>query len=129
MPKTTYYKNLLLNWEARSVAMPAAPTTFTGLFTVAPTAAGGGTEVSGDGYARQPMAGKFSPASNGSITNSSPIEYAVATGDGHGEVLAMGTFDAVSGGNLLRFVVLNNKKTIGPGDPAFFATGEIIFRG
>ena len=50
---TDYTENLVLNYllTANSVTRPTA--WYVGLFTAAPSDTGGGTEVSGNGYARK----------------------------------------------------------------------------
>ena len=51
---------------------------YVALFTTDPTDAGSGTEVSGNGYARQ--SATFSSASGGSTSNSSAIEFTASGG-------------------------------------------------
>lgn len=55
------------DWIVEQI-ISAGPTV--GLFTVAPTIAGGGTEVTGGGYAQQSL---VAPAPSGGITSSSTI--------------------------------------------------------
>ena len=77
----------ILDHVFRNSAYTAPSTIYVALFTSAPNDAGGGTEVSGNGYARQSMA--FSAASSGSIANSGSVEFPTATGD-QGTIVAMG---------------------------------------
>lgn len=48
-----YLENKVLDHVYRNVAYTAPTGTYLALYTVAPTDAGGGTEVTGGGYARQ----------------------------------------------------------------------------
>lgn len=83
------------------------PTVYIGLYTAAPTDAGGGTECTGNGYARVATAGADWNAASGSApavdSNANPITFPAATGGGagFGTVVAIGAFDASTAGNLL----------------------------
>jgi hypothetical protein len=100
-----------------SPAMGSAPTTgnveawgyrppaiYVGLYTAAPTDAGGGTEASGGNYARQQITqvdGSWNAPSGTprAITNIATPTWTGVTWSG--TVVAWGLFDAVTGGNLL----------------------------
>jgi hypothetical protein len=92
------------------------------LFTVAPTDAGGGTEVSGGSYARvqvtQADANWNAPSGgNGLFSNVNDITFPTPTAD-WGTIVAVGIFDAASAGNLLIWGNLTANKTVNNGDPA-----------
>tara|TARA_A100001201_G_scaffold142558_1_gene141098 strand:+ start:898 stop:1281 length:384 start_codon:yes stop_codon:yes gene_type:complete len=112
----------VLDHVFRNSAYTAPSTIYVALFTSAPNDAGGGTEVSGNGYARQSMA--FGTASSGSISNSSSVEFPTATGD-QGTIVAMGLFDASSGGNLLAYGSLTSNKTVSNGDVFRFNASSV----
>lgn len=69
-------------------------------FTVAPTDAGGGTEVAGGAYARVAVALANLSRSGSTISNDNIEEFPEATAD-WGTVVALGTYDASTAGNLL----------------------------
>ncbi len=107
-----------------------APTPYLALFTVAPTDAGGGTEVSGNGYARVAIASNLAAATGTAptlVTNSSQIAFAAATGAGWGTVVAFGVFDALTVGNMLWWGDLAASKAVGSGDTLVFNVGELDF--
>jgi hypothetical protein len=112
----------ILDHVFRNSAYTAPSTIHVALFTSAPNDAGGGTEVSGNGYARQSMA--FSAASSGSIANSGSVEFPTATGD-QGTIVAMGLFDASSSGNLLAYGSLTANKTVSSGDVFRFNASSV----
>jgi hypothetical protein len=118
---TTYLKDALLNEVFRNTSYAPPATVYVALFTVAPTVAGGGTEVSGGGYARQAVT--FGAPASSVIQNSAPVTW-TATGANYGTVVAMAIFDAASGGNMLAFdaftgVVVNDGNTISfPSSPS-----------
>jgi hypothetical protein len=66
--KSDYLENKILDHVLRNTAYTSPTTVYVGLYTAAPTDAGGGTEVSGNGYARE--AATFSVASGGATANS-----------------------------------------------------------
>lgn len=97
--KSTYLKNKVLDHYLGQTAY-VQPTPYLGLYTTAPTDAGGGTEVSGGSYARVAAGGFFGSAVSGASANTSDIEFAQATAN-WGTVKAFGVFDTSSGGNLM----------------------------
>jgi hypothetical protein len=117
-----YYENIVIDHLFRAQEFTPPSTIYVGLFTAAPTDAGGGTEVSGGGYARQAVT--FSAASGGSTSNNAAINFPTATAS-WGTVVAFGLFDASTGGNLLAWDNLATSKAIGSGDQAVFSTGNL----
>ena len=102
-----------------------APTTlYVALYTVAPTDTGGGTEVSGGGYVRKTAAFTVSGTSPTTASNSAAVEYPTATAN-YGTVVAVGIFDALSGGNLLAYANLDTSKVVSTGDVFRFNTGDL----
>lgn len=110
-------------------------TVYVAAFTVAPSDAGGGTEVStagGTNYARVavtnnstnwPAATGTSPASK---TNGTAINFNVA-GAAWGTVVAGAVYDAPTGGTLLYWGTLAANKTIDANDQLVFAPSAITF--
>lgn len=122
---STYTETAVLNHLFRNVALPSPGSVRVALFTAAPTDAAGGTEVSGSGYARQPVTFGAPTADSGKmkISNSAAVTF-TAAGGGIGPVVAVGVFDAATGGNLLAWSPITSA-TIGDGDSINFATGQI----
>lgn len=103
------------------------PSTWLALFTVAPTDAGGGTEVTGGSYARVATAGAdWSAASGGAITNANALTFPQAT-DNWGTIVAAALLDASSGGNMLIWGDLAVNKTVTTDDTISFPAGDIDF--
>lgn len=102
------------------------PTVYVGLYTAAPTDAGGGTEVSGGSYARKSTAASdWAAAASGSTSNAATITFVTATGS-WGTVTHFATFDASSAGNMLEWAALTTSKTIANGDIASFPAGNLV---
>jgi hypothetical protein len=97
------------------------------LYTVAPTDAGGGTEVSGTGYARKAMTNNdtnFPDAVSGVKSNGTAITFAEAESN-WGTIVAMASFDAAAG-NLLHWATLTNSRSYFTGDVPSFAPGAFV---
>ena len=101
---------------------PARPTAwYLALYTVAPTDTGGGTEVSGTAYVRK--AATFTVSGN-TASNNAAVEWPTAGGS-WGTVVAVGVFDALSGGNLIAYGALTTNKTIDTGDVFRIPSGDL----
>jgi hypothetical protein len=117
-----YYENKIIDHMLRAQAFTPPSTIYLALYTVAPTDAGGGTEVSGGGYARQSFT--LTAASGGASSNSADITFPTATAD-WGTIVAVGIFDASTGGNLLMWANLTTSKTVNSGDTFKINAGDL----
>jgi hypothetical protein len=111
-----YTENLVLTYlfTTGSVTRPTA--WYVGLFTAAPSDTGGGTEVTGNGYARV-VTGTISGSGTATtFSNAAAIEFAAASGGNWGTVGWAGIFDASTGGNLLAWAPLTTSRVINDGD-------------
>jgi hypothetical protein len=97
-----------------------------GLFTAAPSDTGGGTEVSGNGYARV-VTGTItvSGTSPTLATNNAAIEFAAASGGNWGVIGWAAVFDAASSGNMLAWAALTTSRTINDGDVLRIPAGSL----
>lgn len=116
---TTAWCNQNLNLFPHDGAAITITNTYLAFFTVTPTAAGGGTEVtvaSITNYARVPLAGAATwtaPAAS-TTTNAVQINLIVpAVGSVPTNVVAWGLFDALVGGNLMWFGPVSFTWTVG----------------
>lgn len=123
---TDYTENLVLNWlfTANSATRPTA--WYIGLFTAAPSDAGGGTEVSGNGYARVATgAMSVSGTSPTNCTNDAAIEFAAASGGNWGTITHIAILDASTSGNMLGWAALTTSRTINDGDILRIPAGDL----
>jgi hypothetical protein len=113
---TDYTENLVLNWlfTTNSATRPTA--WYVGLFTAAPSDEGGGTEVSGSGYARKATGTITVSGTATTATNSAAIEFDPASGGNWGNITHAAIFDAETGGNMLAWAQLTTARTINDGD-------------
>lgn len=97
-------------------------TVYLALFTANPTDAGGGTEVTGGGYARVVCA--FDAAASRATANTA-LESFTASGANYGTVTGIAIMSASSGGNMLWWDALDTPRTVNDGDVLEFAAGSI----
>jgi len=122
MSITDYYEGKIIEHMLRNQAFTPPATIYLALYTVAPTDTGGGTEVSGGGYARQSFT--LTAATAGSTSNSADIVFPTATAD-WGTIVAVGIFDAATAGNLLWYGNLSTSKTVLNGDTFKILAGNL----
>ena len=115
------YETNVLTWTFTSNAVTRPTAWYLGLFTAAPGEAGGGTEVSGNGYAREAVT--FTVSGN-LATNSGAIEFAAATGT-WGTITHVAVFDALTGGNQIAYAALSTSKAIDTGDILRVPAGDL----
>lgn len=111
---SNFLENALLNRIFNGGTLTLPSTLYIGLFTAAPTDAGGGTEVSGNNYSRLAVPAdttNFPTATSGSIQNALTLTFAIPSGN-WGTVTHIGIFDAATGGNLLVWGALSSPRVI-----------------
>jgi hypothetical protein len=123
MAKSDYLRDNLLNHTLRNTPYTAPTTVYLAAYTVPPTSAGGGTEVSGGSYVRQTVT--FAAPSGGQVVNDAEVLYPIATLD-WGTIVAVGIFDAAVAGNFLRFTSLGTPKIINATDQLRFPAGTLV---
>ena len=120
---SNFAENEMLDHMLGTGAYTAPSNVFLSLWTSDPTDAGSGTEISGNGYARQDI--NFGAASGGVATSSGVVTFPTASGGSWGNLTHIGLHDAVSSGNLLFHGSLTAAKTISDGDVMQIANGAI----
>lgn len=133
-----FLENKIIDQLFRGQAYAFPSTLYVGLFTAAPSDAGGGTEVSGGSYARASVAASLanfagtqgagtttaSSGNSGTTSNNASITFVTPTA-GWGTVTSFGVYDAATGGNLLFFGTLSISKTINQGDTVTFPAASL----
>ena len=136
---SNYMENKWVDHTCRGQAYPP-PVLYIGLLTAAPSDAGGGTEVSGNAYARVKAAAGESQAltdwkstqndnlpstgTGGNTTNTNAVNFPTPSA-GWGTVTHFGIYDAATGGNLLIHGALSVAKTINQDDVVSFPAGSL----
>ena len=116
---TTYLENKILD-HCLGTATFEKPSVYVGLFSVAPTDADLGKEVTGNGYCRKKAT--FNTADNGATSNASNIDFdempSVTT-------VAVGIFDSLAAGNMLLFGYLTQETDTDEGDTLRIDKGDL----
>ncbi len=122
---TDYWENEILD-HLFGKGSYTPPTIYVGLSTADPTDdASGLAEPSGNSYARAATTGAdWNVASGGTLDNANEITFPEASGN-WGTLTHFALFDAASAGNMLAHGSLSISKSIGSGDTAKFATGDL----
>jgi len=115
------FETTVLTWVFTTSSATRPTEWHIALYTASPSDPGGGTEVSGGGYARQAVT--FAVSGN-TASNTAAIEWPVATA-GYGTVTDVGVFDAASGGNLIAYAALTTSKAIDTGDVFRLPAGDL----
>ena len=133
-----YLENKVVDYIFRAQAFTAPAALYVALYTAAPSDAGGGTEVTGNNYARVNLAPSLanwagtqaaasttvSSGTSGTTSNNSTITFPTPSAS-WGTVIAFGIFDASTAGNLLFYGTLTVSKTINSGDTVTFAAASL----
>jgi len=121
-----YTENLVLTWLFTTSSATRPTAWYVGLFTGAPSDSGGGTEVSGNGYARVATGTmSVSGTTPTTATNGSAIEFAAASGGNWGTITHAAIYDADTGGNLIAWGALTTSRTINDGDVFRIPAGSL----
>ena len=121
MSFTNFLETEILDHVFGGNAYTAPSNLYLGLYTATPSDTGGGTELSGSGYARLAMA---MSVSGNLATNSAAEEFATATGS-WGTVTHVGVFDAATSGNLMAYGTLSASKVVATGDVFRIPAGDL----
>lgn len=135
-----YLENKIVDHIFRTASFTKPTVLAVGLFTAAPSDAAGGTEVTGNAYARvslnpldtnweatQGGTSGVSSGTGGVVSNAVIITFPTPTPAGWGTVTHFGLFDAASGGNLLIWNILTASKVINASDAVTFPVGTLQF--
>jgi len=119
-----YAEKLLLDWMMTNGSATRPTAWYVALYTAAPSDSGGGTEVSGSGYARQAVTFAAASTPGGTTSNTGAVSF-TAAGGSWGTISHIGIFDTLTSGNLLWHGSMTASKTIADGDTLEFAIGNI----
>ena len=121
---STALHNKLVDHILKTTPFTVPANIYVALYSGAPTEAGGGTELTGNGYARI-VHNSWDAAEAGASENTGAITFAAASGGDWSTAVAFGLFDAIAGGNFLGWGDLTVARTVLDGDNAEFAVGEL----
>jgi|TARA_B100000085_G_C18517371_1_gene502197 hypothetical protein len=125
MSFSDYLEDKVLDHVFGGTAYTAPTTLYVGLFTSTASDSAAGTEVSGNGYARQTAAFTVSGTSPTTAASSANIEFPEATGS-WGTITYAGIFDASSSGNMLAYAQLTDPSDFSTPLSKTVATGDVL---
>jgi len=125
MSFSDYLEDKILDHVFGGSAYTAPTTLYVGLFTSAASDSAAGTEISGNGYARQTAAFTVSGTSPTTAASSANIEFPEATGS-WGTVTYAGVFDALTSGNMLAYAELTDPSDFTTPLSKVISTGDIL---
>lgn len=118
---TTYLENKLINHLLRNTAYTPPTTVYVALYIISPSETRDGSEVDGEGYARQAVTFTVS----GSYAyNSGVITFPDAV-ENWGTIVGVSIMDALTDGNMLFWGVTTNAVTINEGESYIINTGKL----
>lgn len=124
---STYLRNQLVNCALRGIAFTPPAHVYLALYTSDPTTEDVGTEIAGNGYARQQLtfgAPIASGSGSGVCNTTADTTFPQATG-AQGTATHGGIRDALTGGNLLFFGPLAQAQAIAVGGIVQFKAGQV----
>ncbi len=120
--KTTYLEDELIDHVLRNAAYSSPTTVYISLHSAAPTEAGGGAELTGNGYAREAIT--FGAPSDGVSANTNTITF-TASGGAWSAIVGHAIWDAVSAGNMLYYEDSVSGPTLADTESYEFGAGDI----
>ena len=124
MSFTNYLEQKVLEHTFRNTAYTSPTTVYLGLLSAAPTDSTSGTEMSGNGYARQACA--FDAYSAGKSVANTSNETFTASGGAWNTITHFGVYDASSGGNLLAYGQIVPGVLVSDGETFTVEAGKLI---
>ena len=121
MSYTDYLENEIQDHVHGVGSFTAPAAQYLALFSVAPTDAGGGTELTGNGYARQAIT--FGASSGGVSSNTVAVTFSAVGGD-WSPAIAAAVMDASTAGNMLEWNAITSV-TVLNGSDLVYAIGDI----
>ena len=130
MAKATAWNNAILDalLGNQALTLPGS-TLYLALYTVAPTADGGGTECTGGSYARASVTNDLTTwpaAAASSKANGITLSFATPTAP-WGDVVAWGLHDHITNDSLVLWGLLDSTVTVDTSDTVQFAAGDLTF--
>lgn len=119
-----YSEKLILDYLMTAGSVTRPTNWYVALYTSAPSDAGGGTELSGNGYVREAVTFAVATSGTGTTSNTGAVVFTAVGGD-WGSITHMGIHDASSSGNLLWHGSLAAAKTVLDGDSLEFSVNNI----
>lgn len=121
MPMTNDLANKIANASLRNQSYTSPANVYGALYSAAPTVSTNGTEITGNGYARQ--LATFNTPSAGNVSSNVALTWS-CTGNNWPTVVAFAIVDDVTGGNIMYFKEVASRN-IKVGDSVTIDSGNL----
>lgn len=111
MGMSDYLEEKLINHTYGGTAFTQPSTWYVALFNTDPTDTGGGTELTGGGYARQAVTFTIGGSPTFVASNSADVTFPTATAD-WSTINYVAIFDASTAGNMLDYGAITTPRTV-----------------
>lgn len=123
MSASNNFENQILDAAFGSGTLTKPANVYVALYSVAPTDSTSGTELTGNGYARQVVS--FGSASSGTIASSGNVTFTANASSTWSTAVAVALCDASTAGNIMVFGNLSPTRTIKNSETINFTVGNI----
>ncbi len=124
MAKSDYAEKAVLDHFLTNTAATSPTTVYLALYQTDPTDANSGTELTGNGYARQVVTFAAATSGVGSTSNTNTVTFTAAGGNWP-TATHFGVLDALTVGNLLYHSNLDTARQANDGDSIVFDPGNV----
>ena len=124
MSASNSFENQILNAAFGAGTLTKPANVYVALYSTAPTDSTAGTELTGNGYARQIV--NFGSAANGAISSSGNVTFTANASSTWSTAVAVALTDAASSGNIMVYGSLAPTRTIKNSETINFTVGNLI---
>jgi hypothetical protein len=121
---TNTFENKILDAAFGSGTLTKPANVYVALYSTAPTDSTSGTELTGNGYARQIVS--FGSASSGQIASSGNVTFTANASSTWSTAVAVALVDAATAGNIMVYGALAPARTIKNSETINFTVGNLI---
>lgn len=124
MSASNTFENKVLDAAFGTGTLTKPANVYVALYSTAPTESTSGTELTGNGYARQII--NFGTAANGAISSSGNVTFTANASSTWSTAVAVALTDAATAGNIMVYGTLSPTRTIKNSETINFTTGNVI---
>jgi hypothetical protein len=124
MSASDNFENKILDAGFGTGTLTKPANVYVALYSTAPTDSTAGTEVTGNGYARQIVS--FSSAANGAIASSGNVTFTANAASTWTTAVAVALTDASTAGNVMVYSTLSPTRTLKDSETLTFETADLV---
>jgi hypothetical protein len=124
MSASNSFENKILDAAFGAGTLTKPANVYVALYSTSPTDSTSGTELTGNGYARQIV--NFGTAANGAISSSGNVTFTANASSTWSTAVAVALTDAASSGNIMVYGTMAPTRTIKNSETINFTVGNLI---